>query len=196
MYFDVIIAGFGGQGVLLMGDLVAYAAMKEGKHVTYMPTYGVEMRGGTAMCTVIIADDEIGSPLTARPQAVIVMNEASLDKYQPIVKPGGLVFVNTSLIPKDKVTRTDLDVVLIAANDLAAQLGNSKMSNMIVLGTFVERTGIVKLETIEKSFADVMPERWHGLIPLNVRAMNIGAEFSRSALRTQQQECGRSRRKP
>jgi len=149
MYFDAIIAGFGGQGILVMGDLLAYA------------------------------DEEIGSPITVSPRAAIVMNEASLDKYQPMVKPDGLLFVNASFIAQEKVTRTDVDVVSIAANDLAARLGNSKMSNMVVLGAFVERTGIVELQTVKNSLPVVLPERSHKFIPLNIDAMEVGAEFCR-----------------
>ncbi len=180
MYFDTIIAGFGGQGILLMGDLLAYAAMQEGRHVTYLPTYGVEMRGGTANCTVIIADEPIGSPVTVSPHAAVVMNEESLDKFQPRVKRHGLLFVNTSFVPEGRDMRTDLEVVLIAAHDLAAQLGNSKMSNMVVLGALVERTRVVELETVKSSLAEVFPARNRKHIPLNIEAMDLGAEACRS----------------
>jgi len=180
MYFDTIIAGFGGQGILLMGDLLAYAAMKEAKQVTYLPTYGVEMRGGTANCTVTIADEPIGSPVTRSPYAAIVMNEASLDKFQPRVKRGGVLFVNTTFVAEEKIVRTDLDAVPIAANELAAQLGNTRMANMVVLGAFVERTRVVDLQTIKDSLAHVLPERSHELIPLNIEAMDLGAEFCRA----------------
>jgi len=179
MYFDTIIAGFGGQGILLMGDLLAYAAMKEGKHVTYLPTYGVEMRGGTANCTVTISDKPIGSPVTASPHAAIVMNEASLEKFQPKVKRGGLLLVNTSFVAEEKIVRTDLDAVAIDANALAAKLGNSKMANMIVLGAFVERTRVVDLQTVKNSLTKVLPARSRELIPPNIEAMDLGAEFCR-----------------
>jgi 2-oxoglutarate ferredoxin oxidoreductase subunit gamma len=179
MYFDAVIAGFGGQGILLMGDLLAYAAMEEGKHVTYLPAYGVEMRGGTANCTVTIADAPIGSPVTVSPYAAAVMNEESFDKFQPRVKPAGLLFVNTSFVPQGKTVRTELDVVSIAANDLAAQLGNPKMANMVVLGAIVERAGVVDLETVKGSLAKVLPARNHKHIPLNIEAMDLGAESCR-----------------
>ena len=176
MYFDTIIAGFGGQGILLMGDLLAYAAMEEGKHVTYLPTYGVEMRGGTANCTVTIADEPIGSPVTVSPHAAIVMSGESLDKFQPRVERGGLLFVNTSFVPEGKSMRADLEVVSIAANDLAARVGNSRMSNMVVLGAFVERTRVVDLETVKSCLIKVLPTRSRKHVPLNIEAMELGAE--------------------
>jgi 2-oxoglutarate ferredoxin oxidoreductase subunit gamma len=179
MYFDTIIAGFGGQGILLMGDLLAYAAMEEGKNVTYLPAYGVEMRGGTANCTVTIADEAIGSPVTVSPHAAVVMNEESLDKFQPRVKRDGLLLVNTSFVPEGKNTRTDLEVVFIAANDLAAQLGNSKISNMLVLGALVERTRVVDLETVKSSLIKVLPARNRKHIPLNIEAIDLGAQACR-----------------
>jgi len=180
MYFDTIIAGFGGQGILLMGDLLAYAAMKEAKQVTYLPSYGVEMRGGTANCTVTIADEPIGSPVTGSPYAAIVMNEASLDKFQPRVRRDGVLFVNTSFVAEEKIVRTDLDAVPIAANELAAQQGNARMANMVMLGAFVERTRVVDLQTIKDSLAQVLPERSHGLIPLNIEAIELGAGLCRA----------------
>jgi len=179
MHFDTIIAGFGGQGILLMGDLLAYAAMEEGKEVTYLPTYGVEMRGGTANCTVTIANEPIGSPVTVSPDAAVVMNEESLDKFQPRVKRGGLLLVNTSFVPEGKAMRTGLEVVLVPANDLAAQLGNSKMSNMVVLGALVERTRVVDLETVKSSLIKVLPARNRKHIPLNIKAMDLGAQACR-----------------
>jgi 2-oxoglutarate ferredoxin oxidoreductase subunit gamma len=179
MYFDTIIAGFGGQGILLMGDLLADAAMEEGKHVTYLPTYGVEMRGGTANCTVTVADEPIGSPVTICPRAAVVMNEESLDKFQPMVKRDGLLIVNTSFVPEGKSMRTDLEVVSLAANDIAAQLGNSKMANMVLLGALVDRTRVVELETVKSSLKRVLPARNRKHIPLNIEAMDLGVEACR-----------------
>ena len=115
---EVRLSGFGGQGILLIGDILAYAAMHEGKRITYMPTYGVEMRGGTANCTVMISDDEIGSPMTGHPYAAIVMNGPSMEKFQPRVRPDGFLLVNTSLIEKGMVNRTDIDTLLLPANDV------------------------------------------------------------------------------
>ncbi len=172
-------AGFGGQGIMLIGDILAYAAMMEGKRVTYMPTYGVEMRGGTANCTVMISDEEIGSPTTGRPYAAVVMNGPSLDKFQPRVRADGLLLVNTSLIDTEKVTRTDIDVLLLPTNDVALELGNAKVANMIALGGYIERTRSVSLDSIKGALPKVIAERYHKTIPLNVKAIETGAEMAR-----------------
>ena len=179
MYSDVVMAGFGGQGIMLIGDILAYAAMREGKRVTYMPTYGVEMRGGTANCTVMISDEEIGSPTTGHPHAVIVMNGPSLEKFQPRVRPNGFLLVNTSLIEAEKVTRDDIDVLLLPTNDVALELGNAKMANMIALGGYVERTHSVSLGSVKDVLPKVIAERYHKTIPLNVKAIETGAEMAR-----------------
>lgn len=179
MYSDVIMAGFGGQGIMLIGDILAYAAMMEGKRVTYMPTYGVEMRGGTANCTVMISDEEIGSPMTGHPHAVVVMNGPSLEKFQPRVRPGGFLLVNTSLIDAGKATRDDIDILLLPANDVALELGNAKMANMVALGGYIERTRSVALESIKGALPKVIAERYHKTIPLNVKAIEAGAEMAR-----------------
>src|SRR5512133_2324038 len=133
MQTEIIIAGFGGQGVLFAGQLLAYAGMDEGKQVTWIPSYGPEMRGGTANCTVIISDDVIGSPLVLHPTAVIAMNRPSLDKYEPMVKPGGVLIINTSMVDR-KAVRKDIKVVEVDANAMAEKLGDKRMSNMVLLG--------------------------------------------------------------
>ncbi len=179
MYSDVIMAGFGGQGILLIGDILAYAAMAEGKRVTYMPTYGVEMRGGTANCTVMISDDEIGSPTTGHPHAVIVMNGPSLEKFQPRVRSGGFLLVNTSLIDGEKATRDDIDILLLPTNDVAKDLGNAKMANMVALGGYIERAKPLALDRIVEVLPKVFPERLHKTIPLNIKAIETGAEMAR-----------------
>lgn len=183
MYSDVIMAGFGGQGIMLIGDILAYAAMMEGKRVTYMPTYGVEMRGGTANCTVMISDEEIGSPTTGHPHAVIVMNGPSLDKFQPRVRPGGFLLVNTSLIEADSVTRDDIDVLLLPTNDVALELGNAKMANMVALGGYIERAKPLPMECIKQALPKVFPERLHKMIPLNEKAIDTGAEIAAASRR-------------
>jgi len=179
MYSDVIMAGFGGQGILLIGDILAYAAMMEDKRVSYMPTYGVEMRGGTANCTIMISDEEIGSPMTGHPYAVIVMNGPSLDKFQPRVRKGGFLLVNTSLIDAEKVSRDDIDVLLLPTNDVALELGNAKMANMVALGGYIERQKPVSLDSIKKALPKVIAERYHKTIPLNMKAIETGAEMAR-----------------
>ena len=179
MYSDVIMAGFGGQGILLIGDILAYAAMMEGKRVTYMPTYGVEMRGGTANCTIMVSDEEIGSPTTGHPYAVIVMNGPSLDKFQPRVRKDGFLLVNTSLIDAEKVSRDDIDVLLLPTNDIALELGNAKMANMVALGGYIERQKPVSLDSIKQALPKAIAERYHKTIPLNVKAIETGAEMAR-----------------
>ncbi len=179
MYTDVIMAGFGGQGIMLIGDILAYAAMHEGKRVTYMPTYGVEMRGGTANCTIMISDEEIGSPMTGHPHAVIVMNGPSLMKFQPRVRPGGFLLINTSLVDSAQVNRTDIDTLLLPANEIALEMGNDKIANMVALGGYVERTQVVSMESIKKSLPKAIAERYHKTIPLNTKAIETGARLAR-----------------
>jgi 2-oxoglutarate ferredoxin oxidoreductase subunit gamma len=179
MYYDVIMAGFGGQGIMLIGDILAYAAMREEKRVTYMPTYGVEMRGGTANCTIMISDEEIGSPMTGHPHSAIVMNGPSLEKFQPRVRPGGFLLVNTSLIDAKQANRTDIDTLLLPTNDIATELGNAKIANMVALGGFVERTQVVSLESIKNTLPKAIAERYHKTIPLNIKAIETGAQLAR-----------------
>ena len=181
-YYDVIVAGFGGQGVLAIGNLLAYAAMKEGRHVTFLPTYGVEMRGGTANCTVVISSREIGSPIVQRPHAAISMNLPSLLKYGPRVLPKGLLMVNSSLIDLKEVSRDDVELLAIPVNDIAIQNGNPKLANMIALGAFVEKTKWVGMSSLFESLEKVFDERHHGLIPSNIKAIQIGAEYIKSIL--------------
>ena len=179
-YYDVIVAGFGGQGVLAIGNLLAYAAMKEGRHVTFLPTYGVEMRGGTANCTVVISSREIGSPIVQRPHAAISMNLPSLLKYGPRVLPKGLLMVNSSLIDLKEVSRNEAELLAIPVNDIAIQNGNPKLANMIALGAFVEKTKWVGMSSLFESLEKVFDERHHGLIPSNIKAIEIGAKFVQS----------------
>ena len=136
MQTEIIIAGFGGQGVLFCGQLLAYAGMDEGKEITWIPSYGPEMRGGTANCTVVISDEEIGSPFVHNPQAVIAMNRPSLDKYEDLVKPGGFLVINTSMTDR-KANRKDITVIEIAANEKAEELGDQRMANMVLLGALL-----------------------------------------------------------
>jgi 2-oxoglutarate ferredoxin oxidoreductase subunit gamma len=153
----IIVAGFGGQGVLSLGQLLAYAAMYENQYATWLPSYGPEMRGGTANCSVVIdAEKPVASPIIAVPDCLIAMNKPSLDKFQASVKKGGLVLINSSLI-QDKCSRDDVNVYYIDANEIAHKIGNDKASNLVVLGAYVKLSGIypkdVMLNTIAKSFA-------------------------------------------
>jgi 2-oxoglutarate ferredoxin oxidoreductase subunit gamma len=178
-YYDVIISGFGGQGVMVIGNLLAYAAMKEGKHVTYLPVYGVEMRGGTANCTVVISSHEIGSPVIGRPNAAIVMNLPSLIKYEPTILPKGLLLINTSLIDLKETSRRDIELLPVPVNEIAIQNGSPKQANMVALGAFIEKTKLVRMDSLFEFLGKVLDERYHHLISPNIKAIEIGAEFIR-----------------
>ncbi len=177
MYYDVIIAGFGGQGVILIGNLLAYAAMKEGYNVTFFPSYGVEMRGGTANCTVVISDEEIGSPIVGIPKSLIIMNAPSMEKFLPRVEKGGVVFYNSSLIDDSLVNRNDVELIPIPVNEMALELGNVRLANMIMIGAFVEKTKIVNQEILKDSLKDVISERNLKYIPENIKAIDKGIKF-------------------
>jgi 2-oxoglutarate ferredoxin oxidoreductase subunit gamma len=179
-YYDVIVAGFGGQGVLVIGNLLAHAAMIEGKHVTYLPVYGVEMRGGTANCTVVISSHLIGSPVVGRPHAAIVMNFPSLIKYEPLVLPDGLLFINSSLIEPKEAYRKDIEISSIPVNKIAIDNGNPKLANMVALGAFNQKTKLVQMSSLFESLEKVLDERYHHLIPSNIKAIEIGAKFVQS----------------
>jgi len=174
----LIVAGFGGQGVLLVGRLLAYAGMIEDKKVTWIPSYGPEMRGGTANCTVVLSEREIGSPIAPVPDSVIVMNQPSLDKFEPMLKENGLLIANSNMLTK-KPTRKDLDIVEIPVNGIASELGDDRVANMVALGAYIERTHIVKMESISKALKTMLPERYHNLISLNEKALEMGAEFAK-----------------
>ncbi len=173
---DIIFAGFGGQGVMLMGRLLAYAGMKEDRHVSWMPSYGPEMRGGTANCTVIVSDKEIPSPLTSKADIVVAMNLPSLLKFLDKVKPGGKLFINTSLIEED-VARDDIEVIEVNANDIALEVGEGRVANMVMLGALINKVGIVKMDTIKSSLSDVLSKRNHDLLEVNKQALDNGAKL-------------------
>ncbi|MFH2010451.1 MAG: 2-oxoacid:acceptor oxidoreductase family protein [bacterium] len=179
MLQDVMFAGFGGQGIMLIGQMIAYAGMAEGRQVSWLPSYGPEMRGGTAYCTVVVSDSPIGSPVMGHPSCVVVMNRPSLEKFAPRVKPGGLLVVNSSLIPIT-AQRDDIDELLVPCNELAIELGSGKAANMVVLGAFVGRTDVVTLESldalVEKQFA-----KKQRFIPLNKEALRVGYERGKAA---------------
>jgi len=170
---DVIMAGFGGQGVMLMGQLLTYAGMVLGKQVSWMPSYGPEMRGGTANCTVIVSDEEIGSPVVTRPDVVIALNLPSLDKFEEVVEVGGVLIYNSSLI-KRRPTRTDIRVIEIAANDIAAELGNPRVANMVALGALLEATRVVSDESMEQALRKALPAHRQDMLPLNMQAISRG----------------------
>ena len=179
MYYDVIIAGFGGQGILLVGNILASAAMKEGKHVTYLPTYGVEMRGGTANCTVVISAKEIGSPVIGKPLSAIIMNSPSLMKFANRLKPRGFLLLNSSLVDPQTVSRKKVELVPIPLNEIASQLGNTKLANMVALGAYVEKTRVIKEASIPDVLSSILNERHHDMIPSNLEAVKKGRDFIR-----------------
>jgi len=174
VYQDVIIAGFGGQGVMLIGNLLAYAAMEYGLNVTYLPVYGPEMRGGTANCTVVISKEEIGSPVIFNPVSLIAMNQPSLQKFQPRVQDKGTVILNSSLIDPGLGENTRLRVYPVAANDIANQLGNIRMANMVALGAYLAATQIIPLEVVQKALDKVISAHYKHLIPKNAEALAAG----------------------
>jgi 2-oxoglutarate ferredoxin oxidoreductase subunit gamma len=175
----VIMAGFGGQGIMAIGRLLAYAGMLEDKNVTWMPSYGPEMRGGTANCAVVVSEEEIGSPLISKDgTAAIVMNLPSMIKFEKELVPGGKLIVNKSLIDVEP-TRNDLDVYYIPANELALELGNGKVANMVMLGAYLEITKAVEIESVLKAFVKVFGEDKSDLLPLNKEALLKGAEAAK-----------------
>jgi 2-oxoglutarate ferredoxin oxidoreductase subunit gamma len=181
MQTEIIISGFGGQGVLFAGQLLAYAAMDEGRHVTWIPSYGPEMRGGTAHCTVIISDEEIGSPLVRHPQAAIVMNLPSLDKYDALVAPGGVLVINSSMVTHTSA-RTDIRVIDVPANTIAEEIGSHRLSNIVLTGAMLAATGALPLEALERALAAHLPERHRKLLGANQQAILRGAELARARL--------------
>jgi len=174
---EIIISGFGGQGALFAGQLLAYAAMDQGFHVTWIPSYGPEMRGGKARCTVVVSGEEIGSPLVRRPSAAIVLNIPSMEAFEPAVKPGGTLVVNSSLIPQ-RSERDDLRAVYVPATDIAEDIGNARLANVICLGALVKATGVVPLEAIEEALDAHLPERHRKLLGLNKEALHKGAALA------------------
>ncbi|WP_320171556.1 2-oxoacid:acceptor oxidoreductase family protein [Maridesulfovibrio sp.] len=175
-YLDSIIAGFGGQGVMLIGNLLAYSGMHAGLNVTYIPVYGPEMRGGTANCTVVLSEDEIGSPIIHRPHSLILMNRPSLDKFQPRLQDNGIQIVNSSLIDSDLVDTTRIKSVMVPCNEIADKLGNTRMANMVALGAFVKATGIIDLKSVIDSLGNVISAHYSHLIPKNAEALQAGAD--------------------
>ncbi len=173
METSIIISGFGGQGALFAGQLLAYAGMDAGRFVSWIPSYGPEMRGGTAHCTIIISDEEIGAPIVARPDVAVVLNLPSYDKYEPLVKPGGLLVVNNSLVTGES-SRQDIDVVYVPANAIAEEWGTSKMLNMAVVGALLAARPVLPLEVIEVALAAHLPANKKHLVEANLQVLRHG----------------------
>ncbi|MFH0801138.1 MAG: 2-oxoacid:acceptor oxidoreductase family protein [bacterium] len=176
MHEDVFIAGFGGQGILLIGQLLAYAGMEEGKHVLWIPVYGPETRGGFAYCTVVLSDEEIGSPVVVHPNSMIIMNLPSMDKFEPNLLPGGLIVVNSSMVNRT-VKRRDVTAIMVPATEIATELGNQKMANMVVLGAYLAQRKPVSFDSLFLALGKVFKGK-EKLIPLNRKALERGAELA------------------
>jgi len=176
MQTEVIISGFGGQGTLYAGQVLAYAAMDEGKQVTWIPSYGPEMRGGTANCTVVVSDEEIGSPTVKHPKAVLALNLPSLDKYEDMIAPGGCIVVNESMVNR-KPTRTDIRVVMLPANEIAREIGNERATNMVMLGALLANMDILPIEALEKALKNHTAQRLQKFVEMNIQALRRGGEY-------------------
>lgn len=173
-YLDTIIAGFGGQGVMLIGNLLAYSGMNADLNVTYIPVYGPEMRGGTANCTVVLSEEEVGSPIILRPLSQIIMNRPSLEKFQPRLQDGGTQVINTSLVDKELAETKRVKSIFVAANEIADKIGNIRLANMVALGAFIKSTGIIKLQAVIDSLPNVISAHYSHLIPKNTEALKAG----------------------
>lgn len=171
-----LFSGFGGQGVMFVGQLLAYAGMDVGKHVTWIPSYGPEMRGGTAHCTVIISETPIGSPIVSRPDVVIAFNKPSFSKYDPLVAADGLMVVNSSLVTLES-ERDDVQVLRVPASDLADELGNIRLANVILLGAVLSVKDVLTVTDVEAALNDHIPPHRRNLLNLNIQALNKGAAF-------------------
>lgn len=173
---EAIFAGFGGQGIMVMGKLLAWAAMREGLKVTWMPSYGAEVRGGTAHSMVVISDEMIPSPVVSAPSACIVMNRPSLDKFEELIKPDGTLVMNTTLIDKQPM-RKDITILKIPLTQMATKLGNVRCANMIALGALNAKLKLVSLRVLIESLKEVIPPHRHDLLPVNEEALKEGTKL-------------------
>ena len=173
-------AGSGGQGVLSMGYILAFAAMRDKMNVTYLPSYGAEVRGGTANCTVCVSEEEIASPVASSPDYVVVLNKPSMIKYQKLIKKGGIMLINSSLV-EGTPERDDIKILQIPANKMALELGNERAVNMIMLGAYAAKTGVTTLESLIGGMSEVLKSKKAGLIELNKAGIEKGAEYALNA---------------
>jgi len=174
--FNILIAGFGGQGVLFAGKCLAYNGLTEGKQVSWLPSYGPEMRGGTASCSVILSDSPVGSPIVSNPNVLIALNLPSLDKYEPMAVPGAKIFVESSLIER-KVERDDVEAFYIPATKMATELGAPTLANMVILGKMIKETGVVGFDAIENGLKKVIPARKADMLEINLKALKAGYDY-------------------
>ena len=177
MTTQVLIAGFGGQGVLFAGKCLAYEGLYENKQVSWLPSYGPEMRGGTANCSVILSDEPVGSPIVNNPDVLIVMNLPSLDKYESATIKGGKIFVDSTLIAR-KVERADVDAFYIPATKIAQELGIPTLANMVIIGKMIKETGIVTFENACEAMKKVVSARHQDLLDANIKALNAGFNYA------------------
>ena len=182
MTIKSVFAGFGGQGVLMMGYMLALTAMRQGKNVTYLPSYGAEVRGGTANCTVVVSDDEIASPVSSSPDIAVVMNNPSLLKFANLVRPGGIMLVNSTLV-NTEVNRHDLSVVKVPATDLAHGLGEDRSANVVMMGAFAQATGALTLEAFKEALGETNLGKKPKVLELNLKALELGAQSALKAMK-------------
>lgn len=175
MTTQILLSGFGGQGILFTGKFLAYKGLFTDKNVSWLPSYGPEMRGGTASCSVIISDEEVGSPIISEPDVLIAMNLPSFEKFEPTVRPGGIVIADSSLI-ETKSSRTDIDVHYIPATALASEMGKQSLANMIILGKLLSIMGEFDEENIKTVLSKVIPPKKADMLEINMKAMSIGAD--------------------
>jgi 2-oxoglutarate ferredoxin oxidoreductase subunit gamma len=178
MHVETLFSGFGGQGVLSMGSILATAAMLEGKYVTYLPAYGVEVRGGTANCTVVVSDEEIASPVASQPEFVVAMNQPSFARFQGILQAGGLLCANSSLVNTDSA-RGDIEILAIPTSELAEKIGTIKVANMIMLGALVRASGMVSYEAMLENLEAILGEGKAKLVTLNTEALGVGYNYAK-----------------
>ncbi len=177
MTTQILIAGFGGQGVLFAGKFIAYKGLSENREVSWLPSYGPEMRGGTANCSVILSDEPVGSPIVAKPDVLMAMNLPSFDKYEDSVVPGGAVFVDSTLIAR-KAQRTDIKTFYIPATKMAADAGTPTLANMIMVGKMMKESGAVSLDGLEETMKKFVPAKHANLIEANMNAIMAGYNYA------------------
>lgn len=174
---EILVAGFGGQGILLLGQLLTESAMRQGLYATWFPSYGPEMRGGTANCTTIYADDEIGSPIASLYDTVIAMNQPSMEKFAPRVRLGGMLLVNATMVPT-RCQRTDIDIIYVPTGELAKAAGNEKAGNVIMLGVYLATHPELEADTVEQTLRSVIGAKKPDLVDVNIAALHAGLEFA------------------
>ncbi|MDF2534538.1 MAG: 2-oxoacid:ferredoxin oxidoreductase subunit gamma [Bacillales bacterium] len=177
---EIVFAGFGGQGVMSMGQTVAYAGMVEGKQVSWLPSYGPEQRGGTANAMVVVSDTPVGSPLITKPTVAVILNNPSLEKFESSIKPGGILLTNSTLVT-DKSTRDDIRILEIDATNIAIELGNERIANMVLLGALLQITGIVSIEGIMDALKKVLGDSKKHLLDVNRKALEKGFEIAENS---------------